>query len=107
MRGERIPNRPIDHPDLIDLSRSLREQMDRTLESEMSAARSAARRRRSLRDRLLDAEDAEQRVAVGTVSGEVLRGAVVAVGTDHFDLETSDRRSVVALSTVSWIEARS
>jgi len=74
---------PFDHPDLVHLGRRLRNRLDDTLDAEQYAARAAARRRRSLRDRLLDAEDRTEQVVVSTTDGHVYRGVVDAVGVDH------------------------
>ena len=93
---------PVRHPDLVALGRSLRERMDQTLDAEMAAARAASRRRRSVRDRLLDAEDAEWTIAVGLIDGTVVRGVVDAVGLDHLDLNRGSTLMTVLLRSANW-----
>lgn len=78
--------------------------MDRTLDAEMEAARAAAQRRCSLRDRLLTAEDASQQVVVTTSDGAVHGGRISAVGTDHITIEVSGRTRIVALLHVTSVE---
>ncbi len=78
--------------------------MDRTLDSEMEAARAAARRRRSLRDRLLMAEDAAEIVVVTTVDGSVHAGRIRSVGSDHVDLDMAGRSRILPLQHITSIE---
>lgn len=92
------------HPDLIRLGRSLRERMDRTLEAEMEAARSAALRTRTMRDLLLDAEDRRSFVRVTSSGGDVHAGTVIAVGADHVEIGHPDGSVVVAVCHVVAIE---
>lgn len=80
--------------------------MDRTLDAEMEAARAAARRRRSLRDRLLDAEDRSAAVVISTVDGSVHHGRVEAVGSDHVALAGSDTTIAIAIEHVIVVEER-
>jgi hypothetical protein len=93
------------HPDLVRLGRSLRDRMDRTLEAEMEAARSAARRSRSLREVFLAAEDGAVDVRVTAADGLLHAGRVTAVGTDHIELSRGDTRCTVALAHVVTVEA--
>jgi hypothetical protein len=92
------------HPDLVKLGRSLRDRMDRTLEAEMEAARSAARRSRSLRDVFLAAEDGEEDVRVTAADGMLHAGRVTAVGADHVELTRGELQRVVSLSHVVTVE---
>ena len=78
--------------------------MDRTLDAEMEAARAAAQRRRSLRDRLLTAEDAAAEVLIGTADGAVHGGKISAVGTDHIALEGTGRSRIIAISHITSME---
>lgn len=94
------------HPDLVALGRVLRERMDRTLDAEMAAARAAARRRLSLRDHLLAAEDASRLVTIETVDGAIHAGMLEAVGTDHVELVLSGRSRIVAIDHITSIEDR-
>ena len=91
---------PFRHPDLERLGRTLRDRLDETLNAEQSAARSAARRRRTLRDCLLEAEDRGETVVMSAVDGHTYRGFVDAVGVDHVVLVDADRSIRVAISHV-------
>lgn len=91
---------PLHHPDLRRLGRELRRQMDETLDAELHAARAAARRRRTLRDVLLTAEDRQDEVVLGTGDGQVHRGAVAAVGADHVELLVAGIRHIVVLDKI-------
>lgn len=97
---------PFSHPDLEQLGRALRDRLDETLDAEQSAARSAALRRRTLRDRLIESEDRGEDVVLGGSDGHVYRGAVTAVGIDHVVLRESDRERFIALAHVVSMEAR-
>lgn len=80
--------------------------MDRTLDAEMEAARAAAQRRRSLRDRLLSAEDGGVIVVIGTSDGTVHGGPVSAVGTDHVALDIAGRVRAIPLHQITSLEVR-
>jgi hypothetical protein len=95
---------PNGHPDLVHLGRVLRERMDRTLDAEMEAARSAARRSRTVRDRLLAAEDRGDRVQVSTADGVTQAGTVSAVGADHLELTRDGRSRIVVIGHVVSFE---
>ena len=97
---------PFGHPDLQRLGRSLRSRLDETLDAEQSAAQSAARRRRSLRDVCLDAEDRAAQVIVTTSDGQISRGRVAAVGVDHAVLEDRGIERAVALVHIVTLEVR-
>ncbi len=96
---------PLRHPDLARLGRVLRDQLDDTLDAEQHAARAAARRRRSIRDVLLEAEDREAGARVSCTDGQLYRGTVAAVGTDHVVLASDDGgRRLVALTHIVTVE---
>lgn len=78
--------------------------MDETLEAEQSAARSATRRRRSLRDLFLDLEDRADPALVWADDGHCYRGTVCAVGIDHAELQTDDGSRVVVFAHVVALE---
>lgn len=96
----------LDHPDLAALGRRLRQQMDETLDAEQCAARSASRRRRTLRDLFLDLEDRADPVTVWAADGRGYRGTVRAVGVDHAELADEDGCRVVAFAQVVALEPR-
>ncbi|RLE16018.1 MAG: hypothetical protein DRJ28_02625 [Actinobacteria bacterium] len=95
---------PFGHPDLERLGRALRDRLDETLDAEQSAARSAALRRRTLRDRLIESEDRGEDVVLGGSDGHVYRGCVSAVGIDHVVLTESGHDRFVALAHVVSME---
>lgn len=97
---------PFGHPDLQRLGRTLRNRLDDTLIAEQEAARSAALRRRTLRDRLIESADREERVVVGTSDGHALSGVVIAVGVDHLVLADDVRERYVALAHIVTLESR-
>lgn len=91
---------PLRHPDLVRLGRNLRDQLDETLDAEQHAARSAARRRRTLRDRLLTAEDRGQVARLSCADGQLYRGVVDAVGADHVVLREGAAERTVMLAYI-------
>ncbi len=96
---------PLRHPDLARLGRTLREQLDETLEAEQHAARAAARRRRSLREVLLEAEDRGATARLSCSDGQLYRGTVAAVGADHVALAGEEgAERLVALAHVVTVE---
>ena len=97
---------PFSHPDLERLGRTLRVRLDETLDAEQAAARAAARRRRTLRDRLIESEDRSEEVVLACVDGHIYRGCVEAVGMDHLVLREAGRDRFVALLHVVSMEAR-
>lgn len=97
---------PFGHPDLVRLGRSLRNRLDDTLDAEQSAARAAALRRRTLRDRLLDSEDRTELLLLSTDDGHVYRGVVDAVGVDHVVLIDGDVERFVAIAHIVTMEVR-
>ena len=78
--------------------------MDETLDAEQSAARAAARRRRTLRDLFLTLEDRADAAARWAADGRCYRGTVRAVGVDHVELQSADGRRVVVLAHVVAVE---
>lgn len=97
---------PFAHPDLQRIGRSMRIRLDETLDAEQHAARSAARRRMTLRDRLLESEDRSERVVLSTSDGHVYQGVVEAVGIDHVVLLDGDIDRYIAISHIVAMEAR-
>jgi hypothetical protein len=77
--------------------------MDETLDAEQSAARAAARRRRTLRDLFLDAEDRSERTVVFTSDGRAYRGTVTAVGMDHVEVAGSEGTWLIILAQVAAV----
>jgi hypothetical protein len=78
--------------------------MDETLDAEQSAARAAARRRRTMRDLFLDLEDRAARALVWADDGRCYRGTVLAVGVDQAELADEEGRRVIALAHVVALE---
>lgn len=88
------------HPDLQALGRRLRIEMDETLRAEQYAARVSARRRSTIRDRFLMAEDRAERLNIEVVGGSDICGTIVAVGVDHVVVADGRRHCWVALAHV-------
>jgi ribosomal protein L18 len=84
----------------------MRDQFDETLDAEQHAARAAARRRTSLRDRLLESEDRSERVVVSTSDGHVYQGVVEAVGIDHVVIRDGRIDRYLAINHIVALEAR-
>lgn len=93
------------HPDLNALGHRLRIEMDETLRAEQYAARVAAQRRSTLRDRFLLAEDRGERLHIAVVDGTDIAGEVVAVGADHIVVVHAGRRCWIAVSHVVAIRS--
>jgi hypothetical protein len=85
------------HPELARLGRRLRRRIEDTLDAEQAAAEAAVRRRRSLRDVLLSAEDRGDALIVTSIDGTSRVGAVRAVGVDHIVL-VCDQGSTTVLA---------
>jgi len=96
---------PLRHPDLIEISRRLRLQMAQVLEAEQEAAAITLRRRSTIRDRLLDAEDRGETVRIACVDGAPRTGRVSAVGIDHVVLESSGGWACIAILHIVVVEA--
>ncbi len=60
----------------------------------------------TLRDRLLESEDREERVVLSTSDGHVYHGVVDAVGIDHVVLLDGDIDRYLAISHIVAMEAR-
>jgi hypothetical protein len=97
---------PLRHPDLARLGRTLRDRLDEVLTAEQEAALAARNRRRTLRDRLLEAEDRREDTLVGTVDGHLHQGSVTAVGVDHVVLDADGKERYVALDAIVSAEFR-
>lgn len=95
---------PLRHPDLARLGRKLRDQFDDTLDAEQEAARTVARRKRSLRDILLDAEDRGVAALVSCSDGQLFRGTISAVGTDHVVVATDETEQFVSMSHIVGVK---
>jgi hypothetical protein len=97
---------PFSHPDLTQLGRSLRSTFDDTLDAEQEAARTAAARRMSLRDRLILSADRSEVVLLSTTDGHMYRGIVSAVGVDHVVVEDAGSARYVSLAHIVTAEPR-
>lgn len=84
----------------------MRHELDETLDAEQTAARAAARRRMTLRDRLLESEDRSEDAVLSTSDGQVYRGIVDAVGVDHVVVRDGDVDRYLALSHIVAFETR-
>jgi hypothetical protein len=91
---------PLRHPDLIDMSRRLRKQWERVVEAEQAAARAAWWRRRTLRDRLIDAEDRAEHTTLWSIDGRSSTGIVQAVGSDHVALTMGGKVRFILLHQI-------
>jgi hypothetical protein len=94
---------PLRHPDLVEADAAMRATFDRILAAEQAAAVIAYERSRTLRDRLLDADDCSATIELTTVSGTVISGSVAAVSADHIHLSSKGRDYYVALRHVTSI----
>ena len=91
------------HPDLAEFQELVKRRFQDALEYEQEAAYLQIRRMATLRDRLLDAEDAEQAVRIWVRGGHLCEGIPTAVGQDHVELGDS-RRLLVPFRTVEMVE---
>jgi hypothetical protein len=91
---------PLRHPDLVEISRTLRHQLDAVLVAEQQAARATLRRRRTIRDRLLEAEDRSEAIDITLTTGKTLSGRLVAVGADHILITDQHTETYVDLNHV-------
>lgn len=94
---------PSTHPDLIEISHTLQRQMDAVLAAEHEAAAITMRRRRTIRDRLVRAEDCSEQVTVwnGTQSWQ---GTLLAVGADHIAIATGATEVFLLLEACTAVE---
>lgn len=97
---------PFSHPDLTKLGRSLRSTLDDTLDAEQEAARTAASRRTTLRDRLILSADRSEVVLLSTADGHMYRGTVSAVGVDHVVVEDAGSARYVSMAHIVALEPR-
>lgn len=88
------------HPDLRALGRRMRLEMDEILRAEQYAARVSARRRSTLRDRFLLAEDRGEPLHIEVFGGSDVAGAIAAVGADHVVVVHNGRQCWVAMQHV-------
>lgn len=95
---------PLRHPDLIEISRRLRLQLAQVLEAEQEAAAINLRRRRTIRDRLLDAEDRGEAIRVTCADGAQRTGQVGAVGVDHVMLMNDEMVAFVSIPHIAAID---
>lgn len=95
---------PLRHPDLIAISRRLRHQLSQVLEAEQEAAAVTLRRRSTIRDRLLDAEDRAETIRVTGIDGTTRTGRVDAVGTDHVVLQLDGHAAYLSLGHIVAVE---
>jgi hypothetical protein len=91
---------PLRHPDLVEVTRHLRNQWERVVEAEQAAARATWQRRRSLRDRLIDAEDRSEHTTVWCLDGRSPAGTIRAVGSDHVVLRIGHRDRFILLHQI-------
>lgn len=84
----------------------MRDRLEETLDAEQLAAEAAARRRRSLRDHLLEAEDREAVGVVSATDGQLYRGQVRSVGSDHVVLADEATSWVISLDHIAAFEVR-
>lgn len=94
---------PSTHPDLIEMSQTLARQMEAVLTAEHEAAAITMRRRRTIRDRLLRAEDRAEQVTVSNGS-QSWQGTVSAVGADHVVLASGSTEIFLFLDACTAIE---
>lgn len=85
----------------------MRDRLDDTLEAEHEAALSAAQRRRTLRDVLLECSDRGRRVSVSAVDATTYAGVVASVGADHVTLSDGDRIAVITIAHIVAVEGTS
>lgn len=97
---------PFGHPDLDRLARSMRLRLDETLDAEQSAARVAADRRSTMRDRLIMLVDRGQAVVVAMSDGHLASGIASAVGVDHLVVATDRGDVVIVITHIVSVEAR-
>ena len=98
---------PLRHPDLVEISRSLRLQLTQVLEAEQEAAAITLRRRSTLRDRLLDTEDQNEAIRVTCVGGTIRTGRIRAVGIDHIVVEADGHSTCIGIAHIVALEVAS
>jgi hypothetical protein len=91
-----------DHPDLVEIDRHIRSQLDRVLRAEQEAADLTRRRSATLRDRLIDLEETAETVTIVHPDGETV-GIVENVGTDHVDVLSVTGAVILPLASVRQV----
>ncbi len=94
-----------EHPDLADFENLARRRFDEALEYEHDAATLQMRRMATLRDRLLDAEDAGRTVRIWVRGGHLCEGVPFAVTQDHVELGDSPRM-IIPFRSMEMVELR-
>ena len=97
---------PLRHPDLIEISRRLRLQLRQVLDAEQEAAAVTLRRKSTIRDRLLDAEDRNEVIHLACSDGSGRAGKVAAVGVDHVVLNTGTTFAYLGIQHIVAMEVR-
>lgn len=77
---------PFDHPDLVEIGARLQRRYEAVLAAEREAAVTYARRVATLRDRLLEAEDAGAVITIRAGDGLAIGGVVARVAADHVEV---------------------
>lgn len=91
------------HPDLAEFQELASKRFQHVLDYEQEAAFLQMQRMATLRDRLLDAEDAGQQVRIWVRGGHLCEGIPTAVGQDHVELGGT-RRVIIPFSTIEMVE---
>ncbi|HSJ28943.1 MAG TPA: hypothetical protein VLB67_12085 [Acidimicrobiia bacterium] len=91
-----------EHPDLVEIDQHIRTHLDRVLRAEQLAADLVRRRIATLRDRLIDLEEAADSVIVVLPAGEVA-GVLDNVGADHIELASASGVVLVPLNSISSV----
>lgn len=92
-----------EHPDLANFGKVAQQLFDEALECEHEAALLQIRRLGTLRDRLLDAEDAGSTVKIWVRGGHFCEGVPSVVGQDHVELGEI-RPLLVPFSSIEMVE---
>ncbi len=95
-------NQP-EHPDLADFEKLARRRFDEAAEYEQEAAMLEVQRMSTLRDRLLDADDADLTIRIWVRGGHICEGTPSAVGLDHVELGDS-RQLLIPLPAIEMVE---
>ncbi len=95
-------NQP-EHPDLAQFERLARMRFDEVAEYEQDAAMLEVQRLSTLRDRLLDADDADLTIRIWVRGGHLCEGVPSTVGQDHVELGDS-RQLIVPFSAIEMVE---
>ena len=94
---------PREHPDLAEFENLAQRRFDAALEYKQEAAMLQIRRMATLRDRLLDEEDAAHSIRIWVRGGHLCEGIPSAVGRDHVELGDT-HRLIVPFSTIEMVE---